>query len=352
MNEFRSDFNRALQNWFEDQKKVFEGRGYFFDIFEKFFRATEELCVQGGKRVRPYLASLFATSVSKDGHIFEMRPFLALELFHVFGLVHDDIIDEGDTRRGVPTLHKVGEQFFFEQGRVGRAGKYGESMAILMGDLVFTWVHELIAESNIPADKKQRIQKIFADMASDVLVGQILDADLMSTEVVSFDLIYKKMLLKTASYTFVYPLQMGIVLAEVVDEKLFEFAKEFGTALGIAFQIQDDIFDAFLSEEQLGKTPLRDITDGQPTYLTQYIVEFGTDEQKKQLKQFFRQPINPQDILTLQNLFRDSGALEYAEAEQKKYFAKARNILQQYTLEKRIYDALVEGIDLIEKRTQ
>ncbi len=352
MNEFRTEFNIALQNWFEEKKQVFKERGYSLAVFDKLFLATQDLCVNGGKRVRPYLASLFATSVSKDGHIFEMRPFLALELFHVFGLVHDDIIDEGDTRRGVPTLHKVGEQFFSEQGRLGRGKKYGESLAILMGDLVFTWVQELIVEANIPADKKQKIQKIFANMASDVLLGQILDADLMSREDASFDLIYKKMFLKTASYTFVYPLQIGIVLSVVVDEKLLEFAKEFGTALGIAFQIQDDIFDAFLSQEQLGKTPLRDMTDGQPTYLTQYIIEFASEEQKKQLKQFFRKPIVPEDIPALQNLFRDSGALDYAQGEQQKYFAKARNILEQYTLEKRIHDALVEGVDLLEKRKQ
>jgi geranylgeranyl diphosphate synthase type I len=348
MKEFRTQFDLALKQWFVEKKQSFSACVQQDLLLEELFTAIEALSLSGGKRIRPslvWLLSGFSLPLSAK----QLRPFIAIELFHVFGLIHDDIIDNGESRRGVPTTHIVAEKFFDTHNKLGLRKKYGESMALLMGDLLFAWVHELLDTADLAPENLQRVKSMFTRMSEDVMIGQLIDVDIMSSESTSSERIFQKMKLKTASYTFVWPMQIGLALGNA-ESILFEESAKCGELLGIAFQIQDDILDAMADEALLGKTPMRDITEGQHTLLTQYIFEQGTAEQKQTLKQFFRTELSDAQKIELRELFEHSGALQFAEKQVDHYFEMAKNSIAASHFDENIKKELYLLVQEIEKR--
>ncbi|HVM90401.1 MAG TPA: polyprenyl synthetase family protein, partial [Verrucomicrobiae bacterium] len=201
-----------------------------------------KLLLSGGKRVRPYLAWLAYREAGGKKDVLEILA--GLELFHAFALVHDDIMDRGMERHGVATTHRL----------------YGDGQAILLGDLLFNWAYELIAPT--PA------RDVFARMVDEVILGQMLDVDAVNRKKVSEQFLEEKMRLKTASYTFVRPMQFGVALAQGEKRKaqrMMEFCERFGWPLGLAFQIQDDLLDLVGDAKTLGKRTMNDVSEGQKT---------------------------------------------------------------------------------------
>lgn len=234
----------------------------------------------GGKRLRPLLAWLgYRLAGGKDEEA-ALRAVIALELFHAFALVHDDIMDRGTERHGVPTVHRSIAQRLV--GREGDLAHVGVSQAIIVGDLLFSWAVEALTTAPLPRESIQAALGVFFSMSDEVMVGQMLDIDGTTRERSSMEEVHQKMLLKTAGYTFIRPLQLGMALAGGSDE-LARFAEEFGSSLGVAFQTQDDILDLFGSLEQTGKTPLSDIRDRQQTLLTQWVLDKGSEQDRSAL---------------------------------------------------------------------
>ncbi len=348
MKEFRTQFELALQQWFAQKRHSLPAAVQQDTVFGELFTAVEALSLSGGKRIRPslmWLLSGFSLPLSEQ----QLRPFLAMELFHVFGLIHDDIIDNGESRRGVPTTHVVAEKIFDTHHKLGLRKKYGESMALLMGDLLFAWVHELLDTAGLAPDILQRVKHMFTRMSEDVMIGQLIDVDIMSSESTSSDRIFEKMKLKTASYTFVWPMQLGLALGNA-EGLLFEESAACGEALGIAFQIQDDILDALGDEASLGKTPMRDITEGQHTLLTQYVFEQGTPQHKQSLMQLFRTELSGEQRVQLRELFEKSGALQFAQQQADNYFEKAKSGITTSHFHENIKRELILLVQQIQKR--
>lgn len=217
---------------------------------------VETLFFGGGKRVRPYLAALaYKTSGGQEAEQCKCLSF-ALELFHLSCLIHDDIMDGADTRHGVPTIHALLKDTVDEQ----QAG----SQAILVGDLLLHWAHQLI--SQLPGSS--RIHPIFVTTCEEVTVGQMLDVDAAGNDRLSWKELHEKTRLKTSRYTFVGPIRLGGALA---GSDLTRFAESYGTAMGMAFQIQDDLFDLIARPEELQKPGLTDLAERQQTFVTHYL---------------------------------------------------------------------------------
>lgn len=344
MKQFLTQFDAELKQWFDAKRKDYQASQAADPLFFELFDAVVDLALAGGKRVRPYMAYLMYQSATGEEPT-DFQPLIALELFHVFGLIHDDIIDGGDSRRGVPTLHRK----MIDERYAGNI-HIGQSQAMLMGDLVFSWCHELFDTSNYSREIRHAIKELFAKMSEAVMIGQMIDVDLTTQDGATMERIEQKMKLKTASYTFVYPMQIGLALAGNTDAKQMQFCDEFGTALGLAFQIQDDLLDVLGDEAVTGKTPLRDIAEGQHTYITQHVFEQGSTADIELLETYFRNELPETAIKPLRTMLEDSGAIAFAKQQAAVAFVQAKDILSSIDMDESTATALASLIQYIESR--
>jgi geranylgeranyl diphosphate synthase type I len=247
--------------------------------------ALEEFVLRGGKRLRPAFAYWGWRAVTTsdeplarraEGNDREnpevLRLFSALELLHACALVHDDVIDESGTRRGLPTVHMQFADVHRESGWRGSARQFGISAAILLGDLALVWADDIVAAASLSADARRRVQQVWADIRTEVLAGQYLDIVAEASGAHSIASAMTVNTYKTASYTVSRPLQMGVAAAADRPDVLRAF-HQFGTDLGVAFQLRDDVLGVFGDPEVTGKPSGDDLRSGKRTVLLAEAVE-------------------------------------------------------------------------------
>ena len=176
--------------------------------------ALEEFVLRGGKRLRPAFAYWGWRAVAdRDADASVLRLFAALELLHACALVHDDVIDDSATRRGLPTVHRLFAQTHRDRHWSGSADQFGLSAAILLGDLALVWADDIVATADLPADAQRRVQRVWADIRTEVLGGQYLDIVAESSGATTVASAMTVNTYKTASYTVTRPLQLGVAAA-------------------------------------------------------------------------------------------------------------------------------------------
>jgi geranylgeranyl diphosphate synthase type I len=341
LKSFQTAFNIRLNEYLED--KVNNYKNY----------SDNELCIEsvehavslirdGGKRIRPYMA--FTAFMSEGGLNQEevLKAGIALEIFHAFALIHDDIIDKGNQRHGKDTTHVHIEKFVSKYPR-GDKKHISESVAILAGDLIFSWSHEVIASLN-----NKKVQEIFFRMIEEVVAGQILDVSFMLQNEVDKESIFQKNDYKTALYSFVNPMLVGATLSGRKFNK--DFYHDLGLCLGQAFQIQDDLLDIVGDESKTGKMNLLDVQDGQHTLLSQYIVENADSNDKQIFMALFGKEIDEYSRDVLLRLFEVTGAIKYAQDEIDSQFEKANKIILKSNIKPTMRDVWFDFIKLLDKR--
>jgi len=205
---------------------------------------VESLTMRGGKRTRAFLCWLGAQAVSCQLSAVSpklLSAMMALELFHSFALIHDDIIDEDTTRRGAPSVH--------EHFRINASKHFGTSMAILTGDLALVWADELMGR--VKSQKsKVKSEDIYQAMKQEVIFGQSLDVMEEHMKIgISKQLID---VYKTAWYSVIRPLQIGAAIAGA-GEKMLDSFIPYGLAVGQAYQLRDDVLDGTITESDFMK---------------------------------------------------------------------------------------------------
>lgn len=260
-----------------------------------YIRYIKTIVLSGGKRIRPYIAHLMYEALGGKEKQKAFQFLVSLELFHSFCLVHDDIMDKASLRHGTKTVHKYIINNLQKEKTIHDISHTGNSQAILIGDLLFSWSQEIL---NINKEFNQeiidRIKVLFYEMVDEVTVGQMIDVDITTRKKVSKELIDEKTRLKTAGYSFIKPLQIGAALAGKETKEIEKFCKEFGLRMGIAFQTQDDLLDITLNDKQLQKTTFSDSSQNQHTYFTYFkslkagkdIIEKKFSEAKDLVKNF------------------------------------------------------------------
>ncbi len=263
---------------------------------------TVRLATHDGKRIRPYMAYL--GYISSGGHDAKkiLDALVGIELFHIFALIHDDIIDSAKMRHGVPTVHAHIEKLLSGSPY---AKQKGYSQAILAGDLVYTWAYEALL-LDLPERIGKRVRSFFYVMIEEVIRGQMIDVSIANQPGCSSRAIEEKNLLKTARYTFVHPLKIGSALSGR-QANLDIFFESFGSHIGTAFQIQDDLLDIIGDPKKTGKPVLGDVSEGQHTHFTQHIFTRGTKNERITLSRCFGKKIPDRE--KIQRLFETSGAL-------------------------------------------
>lgn len=304
----------------------------------------------GGKRQRPYVAlQLYRASGGARLHE-TLKLLAALEVFHLFCLVHDDIIDRGTERHGLPSLHEHFQARLVSKKRLGDLAHLANGQAMLVGDLLFGWVQDAFWQTELPPDRVREARDVFGQMVDEVVVGQLIDVDVMSRPFVSTDLIERKMLLKTASYTFIRPMQIGLRLA-TADRSLDGFCESFGRHLGLAFQLQDDYLDLTAAPATSDKTLFADLRERQHTVFTQHIFEHGTAGQKRRLRTFFGKPVTLEDRDDILELFTQTGSLAQGKRQLDVHFDQAEALLATAAVDEATKAALGELVGYIRRRT-
>jgi geranylgeranyl diphosphate synthase type I len=282
------------------------------------------------------------SETSEDG----VAIYCALELFHAFCLIHDDVIDHGEIRHGVPTHQTYYLKLMQKEKREGDLVHIAASQAIMVGDLLYNYVFNLIHAYR--GEGREEVFALFCEMAQGVMIGQMLDVDATTRNRVSKRFLEAKMKRKTAEYSFVYPLRIGQALNGREDKRIDAFCRRFGTALGLAFQIQDDLLDT-LPKGKLGRSSFTDVREGQHTLLSYYICQSGSREQKKTLAEFWRSEITNPDRLT--DLFLSSGAIAFAQNQIQHYVDQAKHNLYNAPLSPTAVEELKELLDYIANRS-
>jgi geranylgeranyl diphosphate synthase, type II len=268
----------------------------------------------GGKRIRPVLTMMTAEIFDADYQL-ALPAALAVEVFHNFSLVHDDIMDDAPLRRGNETVHE----------------KWNLNTAILSGDAMLILAYQYF-EKYDPIVFRD-LAKLFSKTALEVCEGQQWDVDFESRINVSIPEYLKMIEYKTAVLVAA-AMKMGAIVAETTVENA-DLIYDFGLNLGLAFQLQDDFLDAFGDPKTFGKQVGGDIIENKKTYLFLKAIEFATNEDKAQLLHLFS--IHPDDntdkINQVKLIFDKSGASNATQKAIHDYSLKAFDVLQKLKID-------------------
>ena len=292
LSSYKKEFNDYLDQIVEVQEPV--------NLYEPFAYIMN----LGGKRLRPVLAMLATDLLGGDSKN-ALPAALAIEVFHNFSLVHDDIMDDAPLRRGKQTVHE----------------KWDVNTGILSGDVMLIKSYDLLGSYN--GDQFKDLVSIFNETAIKVCEGQQYDMDFESREDVEVEEYLTMIGYKTA-VLIAAALKMGAIIAGAPENQQ-EAIYNYGLNLGTAFQLQDDFLDAFGDSSQFGKQVGGDIIENKKTYLYLKARELATTKDKKELMDLYT--LNPKDpstkIKVVKNIFERSGAVEETKAAISHYTNKA-----------------------------
>ncbi len=335
---------QEIQSFFYRQKERYE----YGDLFEPIFFDMCEFVGRKGKRIRPLLflltyRALGGTKAVEDKSL--VQAALSLELLHAFVLVHDDLIDRSEKRRGLPTFHKLVEQ---RQGRLSNAERTGQGVALVVGDLLFALSVEVLQQSSFAAEPRQKALGKLLSYVTDTGVGEIFDILLGSRDIgrVSREDIERTYLLKTTRYTFEAPCVMGAILAGASAEKAEDLARVM-EPLGLAFQIQNDLleFSHFDSKDALLPT---DLLEGKKTLLIREAYDRLGEVDRSFLQMCLQASTrNESSISKVQDLLRKSGAIQAMQERCATLFQEANQHLAQSHLTLGEQESIAQAIGWI-----
>ncbi|EEN88434.1 MULTISPECIES: polyprenyl synthetase family protein [Rhodococcus] len=327
-------FEAALRDFFDSRRELVSniGGGY-----EEAVSTLEAFVLRGGKRVRPSFAwtGWLGAGGDPNGKNADavIRACAALELVQACALVHDDIIDASTTRRGFPTVHVEFENQHRDEEWSGDSAHFGEAVAILLGDLALAWADDMIRESGISPEAAARVSPVWSAMRTEVLGGQFLD---ISNEARGDETVEAAMRVnryKTAAYTIERPLHLGAALFGA-DAELVDAYRTFGTDIGIAFQLRDDLLGVFGDPSVTGKPSGDDLIAGKRTVLFAMALA-RADAADPAAAELLRNGIGTQltdtEVDTLRQVITDLGAVTDVETQIDTLVEAAANALDSST---------------------
>lgn len=299
LNQLSEDFNQYLSKKIKvkDPVNLYQPIKYILDL--------------GGKRIRPLLV-LLATDLFESDYKNAFPAALAVEVFHNFTLIHDDIMDSASLRRGKPTVHH----------------KWNENIGILSGDAMLIQAYSFIEE--YPDDIYRKIMKVFNKTAMEVCEGQQYDMDFEQLQDVSINQYLDMIKLKT-SVLLASAFEIGAIIANASDEDR-KYIYNFGLNLGLAFQIQDDYLDTFGDEKSFGKKIGGDIIENKKTFLYLMSLQNSNSEDQLLLKDHYN---NDDDIVKIKNVsqfFKDKQIPDLTQKSIELYTNEAFSFVDKLSL--------------------
>jgi geranylgeranyl diphosphate synthase, type I len=339
---FREAVSAEISAFVSEQSSVLNSMGP--ELVPVHLMASQLLC--GGKRLRPafcvwgYIA---AAGIPSDE---ELKSLLAaagsLDVLHVSALIHDDLMDSSDLRRGRPAAHRQFEALHANAGWLGDSASFGRSGAILLGDLLVMWSAQMLHSAGLDQSTLERALPIVEAMRTEVTCGQYLDivaqahplrkrapaiGSLRPTIELALDDASRVVEYKAARYTVQRPCQMGAALGGGDDELYFALGA-YGSPLGRAFQFRDDLLGVFGDPKVTGKPAGDDLREGKRTVLVAHSYAHAGDAGQKLLLQRLGDPgLDETGINELQQVIVESGARDAVESMINEYYERALKAL-------------------------
>ena len=306
----RDRVQKTLDDFVARQAAVLE------DVSVELVPLTDALTdlLRGGKRLRPAFCSWGWRGAGGPDLPAIIDAAAALELFQAAALIHDDVMDDSDTRRGLPAAHLRFAELHRGNAWLGDPEDYGVAAAILLGDLCLSWSDELLMASGLPLDQLSCGRAVFDVMRTQLMGGQYLDMLEQARGGGSVERARTVIRYKSAKYTIEHPLLLGGTLAGAPPEVLAAYSA-FGLPLGEAFQLRDDVLGVFGDPAETGKPAGDDLREGKRTVLIAEAQREATPAQAAALRRPLGDPhLGVAGIQTLREVITDTGALDRVEA--------------------------------------
>ena len=314
LKSLREQIEAQLQDFLTTQSN------YFTAIAPELKPAATSLTafvINGGKRFRPLFAAVGAMGAGSQLNDAEIRAFASLELLQACALVHDDLMDASDTRRGEPAIHKLFESMHESEKFQGKATQFGLSASVLIGDLALIWSDQMLNSSGIKSESLLAALSVHDEMRVELIAGQYLDVFEQARGTQSVAQALNIARYKSAKYTIERPLHLGAAIAipdAAKRAQLVSIYSEFGLPLGEAFQLRDDLLGVFGDPKVTGKPAGDDLREGKRTVLMAMTHDrISGPAEAEFLKEFGNHDISESAIARLQEIISETGAAMHVE---------------------------------------
>lgn len=294
-------------------------------VCKMVYQHIKDFTMNGGKRLRPILVvlghDLFAPS---DERVY--RAAISIELTQTYLLIHDDIMDQSEVRRGKPSLHVAVRNEI--SGITQDAKRISENIAIIAGDLADSYAHQALLTCGLPPQETMDANLELSRIIEMTGYGQLIDINSSYDEDFSQSDLMRLHLLKTAKYTIEGPLKMGALLSGTKQN--VKPLSYYGTLLGTAFQLHDDILGLFGEEEKTGKSIKSDVNEGKKTLLMLKAMELAPEKDSIFIRDCLKSGnVSDNDFKRVQDIVMNSGSYDYSRKLMTKMIEKSREYLGQ-----------------------
>ncbi len=325
--DLRVRVRKHLDEFIAIQIPRLDGVGEDLDVFTE---ALTDL-MSGGKRLRPafcYWGWRAAGGADTENAV---KAATALELLQACALVHDDVMDGSDTRRGLPAAHRRFAALHRGNQWLGSPEGFGLGAAILLGDLCLSWADELLMSSGLPVDRLMAAKPLYDEMRTELIAGQYLDLLEQARGGGSIERAERVIRFKSAKYTIERPLHLGVLLAGGSPELLTTFT-DYGLPLGEAFQLRDDVLGVFGDPSETGKPAGDDLREGKRTVLIAKALETASPSQASKIRRHLGDPhLDADGVALLREILTETGALDAVEARITELTANAQAAIVDVT---------------------
>lgn len=316
--KIKNQIDKELRNFILDINRLYS----LNKISPLLYRSIKEFMLRDGKRVRPSLFLIGYLGFAKKAPPGLYRSAVSLELLHDFMLVHDDIIDKSDTRRGKPSMHEMLNRYLSPHKDI----KFnGQDLTIVIGDVMFALALCAFLSVKEAAVRKENALKKLIEAAVYTGSGELIEllAGIKDIDKITKQDIYKIYDFKTANYTFASPLTMGATLAGAAKNQI-KMLFDYGIYLGRAFQIKDDYLGIFGSMSKIGKSNFSDLKESKRTILVWYAYQNSDANDKLKIKRILsKRDLHRNDLLKMREILTSCGTIEYIKKEIRKLIEKA-----------------------------
>ena len=310
---------KSVRSAVEEELSIFLNResAYLNSISSDLSPVSDSLTsflLDSGKRLRPLFA--YAGFAAAGGSVEKsaIRAMAALELLQACALIHDDLMDGSDTRRGKPSIHRHFESVHVQEQLDGFAPQYGLSAAVLLGDLALVWSDQMLNTAGLTTEQFARVLPFYNEMRVELMAGQFLDIHEQTQKNTSVDRSMKIARYKSGKYTIERPLHLGAAMTPSSKE-VTDALSAYGLPLGEAFQLRDDLLGVFGDPSVTGKPAGDDLREGKRTVLIAMTHERQSPAQLEICKKYFGKPdIDAEGVAILQDIIESTGARSELEA--------------------------------------
>ena len=314
--------------------------------------ALSSFLLDSGKRLRPLFAYSGYLSAGAEISAPVIKAIASLELLQACALIHDDLMDASDTRRGKPSIHRHFESIHVQDELEGFAPAYGLAAAVLLGDLALVWSSQMLNEAGLASRQLHDVSPIHDEMRVELMAGQFLDIHEQTQKTSDVQRSIKIARYKSGKYTIERPLHIGVALSDRQSPELLAVLSAYGLPLGEGFQYRDDLLGVFGDPNDTGKPAGDDLREGKRTVLIALTDLESSDSMRQEMKKYFGDPdLDSDGVSIVQEIIISTGAKEKLETMIDQLTEQALQACESELINEKAHPLLLELAKIATKRS-